>query len=197
MKRHGLHVDRRQPLVPNRVHDGILVGYRLEHLGERTEVSPVGGGRHAEKPRFREVVDHGAIRSRQGVMALVDDDQRELVRGEPRKPLLRLHRLHGADDDGVRNLVNRHVGRFLGLFEPGLDACRGTELRNRLRQQFAAMGEDEDAASAPHLPRGKVRKDDGLSASRRKDDERGAEAARELRLYGGNGLILVRAQFHQ
>ena len=126
-------------------------------------------------------------------MAFVDDDERELVPREAVQPPLRLHRLYGSDDDGVRNLVPRHDGRLLCLFKPGLDTRRGAELVDGLLQKLASMGEDENATAANHLPRGKVREDNGLSATRREDDERGTDAARELGLDGGDRLFLVGA----
>ena len=78
---------------------------------------------------------------------------------------------------------------------PGTQVARTT---NRLLEQFASMGENENATAPPHFKRGEVREDDRLPASGRKDDQRRAEVRLgELRLNGADRLFLIGTERHQ
>ena len=120
------------------------------------------------------------------VMALIHDDETEVVTtptGPARLPHQRLHA--GHDHGGCLR------GAASGPLHVGGDAGGRMELFDRLTDQLLAMGEDEGALRLEIC--GKLRENSSFSPARGKDQELTVELA-EARVDGTPGFLLIGPQ---
>ena len=172
LKRDGARLDPAKPAVADGVDDGVVEGDCLEDLAEAAHVSTVRRGRDAEDAGAREVFENCLVRVRERVVALVDDDEVELVSPEPREAARTAHGLDGADDDHVRDdAVDASARGLLGLLKSGLDAGCAAYLVDGLFQELAPVREHQDALPAHDGPLREGREEDRLAGARGHLDE--------------------------
>ena len=160
---HAARGDRREPAIADRLAEVVAVGDALECVAERRAVRAIGRRGEAEDAGRREVGEDRLVAGGRRVLALVDHDQREGVRG-PRGEPGPTQRRHGRDH-------HRCVpAALIGLLDAGTDVDR-RELADGLVDQLLTVGEEQRAAALRDHQAEDLGGDHRLAEARREHDQ--------------------------